>query len=66
MVNGVASTHYAFDQRALGEDQRTQANGELWVASQGGYLVKLLVKRQAKAEYFGRGIGWSDPNNCYP
>jgi hypothetical protein len=55
-VNGVAVNHYTFDQRALGEDGVTESTGELWVASEGGYLVKYVLTRKAKADYFGEGV----------
>ncbi|HSB02870.1 MAG TPA: hypothetical protein VLE49_19635 [Anaerolineales bacterium] len=55
-VNGVEAKHYTFDQHALGEDGITESTGELWVASDGGYLVKYLLARKGKANYFGEGI----------
>ena len=55
-VNDVAAIHYTFDQRALGEDGLTQATGEMWVAAEGGYIVKYLLARTAGADYFGEGI----------
>lgn len=55
-VNGVEANHYTFDQRALGEEGLTQSTGELWVATQGGYLVKYLRTTRANADYFGEGI----------
>ncbi len=55
-VNDVAANHYTFDQRALGEDGLTESTGELWAASEGGYIVKYLLTRRGQAEYFGEGI----------
>jgi hypothetical protein len=55
-VNGVAVNHYTFDQRALGEDGVTESTGELWVAPEGGYLVKYVLTRKARADYFGEGV----------
>lgn len=55
-VNDVAANHYTFDQRALGEDGLTESTGELWTASEGDYIVKYLLTRKGKAEYFGEGI----------
>ena len=48
--------HYTFDQLALGEDGLTESTGELWIASQGGYIVKYLLTRKGKADFFGEGI----------
>ena len=55
-VNDVASDRYTFDQRAVGEDGVTESSGELWVASEGGYLIKYVLTRKAKADYFGEGV----------
>lgn len=55
-VNDIASNRYTFDQRALGEDGLTEANGEVWVASEGGYIVRYLLTTKAGADYFGEGI----------
>lgn len=55
-VNGVDAKHYTFDQRALGEDGLTESTGELWVAAQGGYIVKYVLTRKGKADFFGEGI----------
>jgi hypothetical protein len=54
-VNGIAADHYTFDERALGQQNLTQSNGELWVASDGGYLVKYVLTAKAGADYFGSG-----------
>lgn len=55
-INAVAAAHYTFDQRALGEDGLTESTGELWVAADGGYLVKYRLSSQGGADYFGEGI----------
>ena len=56
-VNDVASTHYTFDQRAFGlTDDFTKSTGELWIAVDGGYVVKYLLTTVAGADYFGEGI----------
>jgi hypothetical protein len=55
-INGVTANHYTFDQRALGEQDLSESSGELWVASQGNYIVKYLLTRKGKADYFGEGI----------
>jgi len=56
MVNGVQANHYTFDQHALGEQDLTESTGEIWVASEGNYIVKYLLTRKGKADYFGEGI----------
>jgi hypothetical protein len=55
-VNGVAADHYTFDERELGEQRQTQSTGELWVASDGGYVVKYVLSQKAGADYFGAGM----------
>ena len=55
-INDVAAAHYTFDQRALGEDGLTVSTGELWIASEGHYLVRYLLSSTGSAEYFGQGI----------
>ena len=33
-----------------------QSTGEMWVASEGGYIVKYLVTTKGDADYFGEGV----------
>jgi hypothetical protein len=55
-ANGVAANHYTFDERALGAAGVAQSTGELWVAVDGGYLVKYVAVTHGGADYFGEGI----------
>ena len=55
-VNDVAANHYTFDDRALGQLERAKSAGELWVASNGGYIVRYKVTTTADAAYFGEGL----------
>ena len=55
-INGVSANHYTFDARALDLVGTAQASGEVWVAVQGGFVVKLLLTAQGNADYFGQGI----------
>ena len=55
-VNDIAANHYTFDQRALGALDIVQSTGEMWVASEGGYIVKYSVTTKGDAKYFGEGI----------
>jgi hypothetical protein len=54
-VNDVAVDKYTFDERALGEAGFTHASGQVWVASDNGYVVRYLLTTTAKADYFGEG-----------
>ncbi|MBE0680298.1 MAG: hypothetical protein IH589_00150 [Anaerolineales bacterium] len=55
-VNDVAANHYTFDERASGQLDIAQSTGEMWVASDGGYIVKYLLTTKGNADYFGEGI----------
>ena len=54
-VNQIGAAHYTFDQHALGEDGQTQSTGEMWVATDGSYLVKYVLSKQAGPDFFGPG-----------
>ncbi len=41
---------------AFGQFCLAQSTGEMWVASDGGYIVKYLVTTKGDANYFGEGI----------
>ena len=55
-VNGAAANHYTFDERAFGQLGLAQSTGEMWVASDGGYILKYLLTTKGNADYFGEGI----------
>ena len=55
-VDGTATAHYTFNEKALGLDGRATSVGALWVDATGGYVVKYDVTTAAKNEYFGPGI----------
>jgi len=55
-VNDVVANHYTFDERALALLDIAQSTGELWVAADGGYLVKYVLTTAGGADYFGAGI----------
>jgi hypothetical protein len=55
IVNGVAATHYIFDERALGQAGVAKSTGELWVAADGGYVVKYTLVTNGSQDYFGGG-----------
>lgn len=56
IVNNIAVKHYTFDERAQGASGIAKSTGELWVASDGGYLVRLTLTTKGGADYFGKGI----------
>ncbi len=55
-INAVQTIHYTFDQRALGQEELAESTGEMWVASEAGYVVKYVLSTTANADYFGEGI----------
>ena len=55
-VNTIATKHYTFDERALGQQDIAQSTGELWVAADGGYIVKYLLTTKGGASYFREGV----------
>jgi hypothetical protein len=55
-ANDVPANHYKFDEHALGQAGVATSNGEVWVATTGGYLVKYTSTTTAKADFLGDGI----------
>ena len=54
-VGGVKAVHYTFDERALGLAGAGKATGELWVARDGGHVVRYRLEIAADTAYFGGG-----------
>lgn len=52
-VNGVPATRYDFDQRAFGALPEATSAGQMWVASDGGYVVRYTLTTVGADEYFG-------------
>lgn len=52
-VNDVASDKYTFDERSFGQSDIAKSTGEMWVASDGGYIVKYVLTTEGDANYFG-------------
>jgi hypothetical protein len=60
-VNGVLSRHYVFDEKALaGWSAFTQAEGEMWVAVDGEYVVRYTLQAEGENPITGDEghIGW--------
>jgi hypothetical protein len=55
-VNGIPAEHYTFDERALGMFELSESIGEIWVASDGGYILKYTLTTTGGADAFGEGI----------
>ena len=54
-LNELATRHYTFDERALGQAGWAKASGEVWVAADGGYIVKYTLRVEGEADSFGPG-----------
>ena len=55
-VNAAAAKHYTFDERALGQAGLAKSTGEMWVASDGGYIVRYKAVTAGTPVYFGEGV----------
>ena len=55
-VNGIVASHYTFDESALIEAGWTETSGEVWVASDGGYIVKYTLTGKGDEHALGEGI----------
>jgi hypothetical protein len=73
-INGILSNHYKYDEKAANRTDLGKVSGEIWVAADGGYVVKDTVSWEGGAVPFGADIpagesgkgGWTweltDPN----
>ena len=56
-INGIATDHYTFDERALAQTGLAKSTpGEISIASQSGYVVAYALTTQAGADWFAAGI----------
>ena len=57
LVNQIPTTHYQFDQNDLRvSDPKPEVNGEVWIADQGGYVVKLALTIAPPSNPTGAGM----------
>jgi hypothetical protein len=54
-INGIEADGYTFDERALAQADLTDSNGDLWLATDGGYLVRYFATTVADERFFGQG-----------
>ena len=54
-VNGIATKHYKYDEKAASLAGFGKMSGESWVATDGGYVVKDTVNWEGGAGLFGAG-----------
>jgi len=55
-VNGVPAKHYTFDERAIGYAGQAAAQGEVWVASSGGQVLRYALRLEAPDGLLGPGV----------
>lgn len=55
-VAGVPSTHYVFDERALGSLDPASVDGHIWVADDSGVVMRFTMVVDGSAAYLGVGV----------
>jgi hypothetical protein len=55
-VNGTSVNHYSFDEIALGKTGLEESSGGVWVAVDGGYVLKYELTTNGGDTAFGEGI----------
>jgi hypothetical protein len=58
--NMQGARQYRFDERGLTAPGVTRAAGEVWVATQGGFVVRYTARIDGDEKYFGRGRAGSE------
>jgi hypothetical protein len=56
-VNGVVTDHYGFDETSFESGEFQDVEGEVWLAQQGGYVVKMTGKGRGPIEFGIEGDG---------
>ncbi len=55
-ISGIKADHYTFDETAFPAGQYQSANGDVWVAQEGGYVVKLAGTANGQIPFEGNNI----------
>lgn len=56
VVEGIEADGYSFDERGLAQEGLTESQGEFWLATEGGYLLRYHLTTQADEGFFGQGM----------
>ena len=56
-VNGIKAKHYRYDEKAIALTGFSKVSGEIWIAVDGGYVIKDSMQWQGSAGLFGAGGG---------
>jgi hypothetical protein len=54
-IDNIATRHYTFDAASMGLPADTTAKGEVWIAKDGGYVMKYVLDITGSDSYFGTG-----------
>jgi hypothetical protein len=55
-IAGVETYHFTFDERALGKADMEDSSGEIWVAVDGGFVVRYTLTTTGGDTAFGEGV----------
>ena len=55
-VDGVPATHATFDERSFGSLDPATSTGDVWVAIDGGFVVRYSLVTQGTSAHLGRGV----------
>jgi hypothetical protein len=55
-MNGIPARHYTFDAQAIGLSSPARAEGEVWVAVDGGYVLRYTLTVDAADNQLGPGV----------
>jgi hypothetical protein len=54
-VEEISTKHYSFDGASVGLPEDVEATGDVWIADDGGYVVKYVLRITGADSYFGEG-----------
>lgn len=55
-IGGIDAVGYTFDERAVGHAGRAETVGEVWLATQGGYVLEYTMTAEGSERFFGEGV----------
>ena len=59
-VNDIVTDHYSYDQTNLTKIKFSSAKGDMWIAQDGGYVVKMTGQGTGKYDLFGKSDSEGD------
>ena len=55
-IDGIPTTHYTFDERAFGSLDPATSAGDVWIATEGGYVVRYTLVTDGASAFLGHGV----------